>query len=220
MAKPKAKRDNSQLFNAAGQLCFHDLHRPVQPWGVAVKNALLSFPLLLKKLTLEGVIWKACRQTGLQDFGDEDRMPFREPFAVFMQDANDAHTTPLGMITIERTAVDLLANRLKIVQAVKEHPEILDEQLEDPVFMAGFPRTGTTHLHRALSKCSDFRILKYYEVKHPVEGEKNLGPDDDDPRWGETSHSWNRTPRFVHSAAIATLSVVYYLVGLFLVHWT
>lgn len=181
-------KETSAAFNEAGQLCFQDLHRPKQPWGVALKNALLTLPMLNKKLSLDQIILKACRQSGLKDFGDESSMPFREPFAIFLEDANAASTTPLGKLSIEQTAVDLLVNRLKIVQLVKEHPEILDEVPEDPVFIVGFPRTGTTHLHRALSNCSDFRFLKFFEVKHPV-AEVKISAAVKDPRYA-ASDSW------------------------------
>ncbi len=53
------------------------------------------------------------------------------------------------LIATRRQVVKLLARRLSIARDVIQHPEILDEQIVNPVFVIGFPRTGTS-LQQAL----------------------------------------------------------------------
>jgi hypothetical protein len=45
---------------------------------------------------------------------------------------------------MRRQVVKLLARRLAIARDVVQHPEILDEIITDPIFIIGFPRTGTS----------------------------------------------------------------------------
>ena len=48
------------------------------------------------------------------------------------------------------------------------HPEIEREQIERPIFIVGINRTGTTFLHRLLSRDSRFWALRRYELTEPV----------------------------------------------------
>lgn len=166
-----------------GQLVINDLQKPRLPWRFALINTLLALPTRNKKFTVDGIVQKAIKMTGLSDFGDEEAMPFREPLGVFLQDADAASITPIGKFVVEGPIVEFLANRLKIVQLVKEHPEILDEEVDDPVVIVGVPRSGTTHLHRSLARCSAFRSLKMFELQFPVDEGKELGPGEKDPRY-------------------------------------
>lgn len=178
----KTKAGRKPDVNSRGQLCFTDLHRPILPLRFKLINALLSIPMKNNKLTVDGIVKRACKLAGLSDFGDEESMPFREPLGVFLEDANAAHTTPIGKVIVRESLAETLASRLKIVQLVKDHPEILHEVVDDPVCILGVPRSGTTHLHRALANCSAFRSLKVFELLCPVEGTKNPGVGEKDPR--------------------------------------
>ena len=50
----------------------------------------------------------------------------------------------------------------------QRHPEIEQEQLTRPVFIVGINRTGTTFLHRLLSRDPRFWALRRYELTEPV----------------------------------------------------
>ncbi|MFV0645936.1 MAG: sulfotransferase [Sphingomonadaceae bacterium] len=52
--------------------------------------------------------------------------------------------SPDQKISTRRQIVKILARRLNIARDVQKHPEILDEQIREPVFIIGFPRTGTS----------------------------------------------------------------------------
>ena len=65
------------------------------------------------------------------------------------------------------------------------HPEIEREQIERPVFIVGINRTGTTFLHRLLSRDIRFWALRRYELTEPVlpNGEyATVAGTDEDPR--------------------------------------
>ena len=47
--------------------------------------------------------------------------------------------------------------RLKLVEYLKNHPAVTQIKLKDPVFVIGFPRTGTTFLHELLALYPNFR---------------------------------------------------------------
>ena len=53
--------------------------------------------------------------------------------------------------------IKMLEDRLLMATLLKKHPEIQEEELAPPVFIVGFPRTGTTHLHNLMSQDKDFR---------------------------------------------------------------
>ena len=72
---------------------------------------------------------------------------FRERLAIWLRSVEeDTGLSPLGRANIHGDCVRLAANRLRVEDAVKRHPEILEIELERPIIIAGLPRSGTTHL--------------------------------------------------------------------------
>ena len=61
-----------------------------------------------------------------------------------------------------------LRNNAALARERQRHPEIEREQITRPVFIAGINRTGTTFLHRLLSRDSQFWALRRYELTEPV----------------------------------------------------
>ena len=113
-------------------------------------------------LDADKLMAKASEIAGLADFGDSD---FVEPLMEYLaaadryfpfsetQAANFA-----GGITNE------LVNRLRMTRDLKRHPEILDEDVSDPIVITGMPRTGTTKLQRVLSADPANQALLYWKV--------------------------------------------------------
>ena len=54
-------------------------------------------------------------------------------------------------VAARRALVRQLARRLEIERDIINHPDILDEPIEDPIFVIGFPRTGTSVIHALLA---------------------------------------------------------------------
>ncbi|GAA2359684.1 sulfotransferase [Saccharopolyspora halophila] len=99
--------------------------------------------------TVEDLHASATRITGLEDFGPDDH---REGLAMLLESyRREANLTPHGN-KMKRTFLrGALTARLLSEQAWKQHPEHADVPIEQPIFVTGLPRTGTTALHRLLT---------------------------------------------------------------------
>lgn len=133
-------------------------------------------------LSEDAVLSAARRQTGLSDFGADD---FRARLRVWLQAADeDAELSPIGRLAVFGNCVRLLANRLKLEDLLRCHPEILDVEIRRPIVVAGLPRSGTTHLLNLMAADTRLRSLPYWESLEPVPvcGE-GPGRDGRDPRY-------------------------------------
>jgi hypothetical protein len=87
---------------------------------------------------------------------------------------------------LQRTILRLLVNRLLTEQAFAEHPEMAQTPIERPLYILGFPRTGTTLLHSLLACDPASRWLRLWEGLHPAPAPESL---EDDPRIA-TTRAW------------------------------
>lgn len=141
----------------------------------AVASASETLPTSLDP---EQLLAEARHATGLEHFGEH---PFREGLSVLcraLDEEGALHES--GRATQHARLVDSLSTRLRVERFIGEHPEILDEDLGDPVVIVGLMRTGTTRLHRLLGAGGAFRTAAWWEVRHPApfEGSDWRGPDD------------------------------------------
>ena len=117
-------------------------------------------------LEIEQLLQAARDQTGLSDFGGDD---YREPLERLVNALNtEARLNDFGRIRAQMTINAGLTTRLQIVDYLKTHPEVRDEQVVKPVFIVGLPRTGTTALHHMLNQDSGNRTLRLWEAQNPV----------------------------------------------------
>src|ERR1700719_612600 len=108
----------------------------------------------------------ACSATGLGDFGSPY---YREGLERTVEALNDeAELNELGRVMQHATISNALMQRLKIVDAYKQHPEIADEIVEGPVVVLGLPRTGTTALSQLVAADPQFRSLRTWESQAPT----------------------------------------------------
>jgi hypothetical protein len=118
------------------------------------------------KLEAEKIIEQAVRQTGLDDFGGET---FRTGLDLLVKGINrDTGRAPEVFAMNEGMFVKTLADRLQVIQALKDRPEVLDEEVKRPVFVFGLPRTGTTLLCNLLSVDPARRSTMRWELDSPV----------------------------------------------------
>src|SRR3546814_12861105 len=61
-----------------------------------------------------------------------------------------------------------LVNRLRFARDVDLHPEILQEDVSDPIVILGFPRSGTTVLQRMISADPAMQNLALWRVLTPA----------------------------------------------------
>lgn len=113
----------------------------------------------------ESIVHAAQRMTGLDDWGSQD---FREPLRVLLQDSNQADYTALGKVIIRQGLITALSQRLSLEAYIKKHPEIEGIPIQKPIFILGFPRTGTTLLQNLLALGQGRRALQMWELLTPV----------------------------------------------------
>jgi hypothetical protein len=120
----------------------------------------------LERFEVEGIVAEASRRTGgLDDLGDG---PFLEPLALFLESLErEARLNPVGRLIARERALLHTVNRVNYVNDRKRFPAIPDEQIVAPVFIIGFPRTGTTILHDILAQDPDSRAPLTWEVTFP-----------------------------------------------------
>lgn len=117
-------------------------------------------------LEIEQLLQAAREQAGLSDFGGDD---FREPLQRLVNALNtEARLNDFGLIRAQMTINSGLVTRLAIVDYLKNHPEVRDEQVVKPVFIVGLPRTGTTALHHMLNQDDGNRTLRLWAAQNPV----------------------------------------------------
>ncbi|EUA13466.1 sulfotransferase family protein [Mycobacterium kansasii 662] len=120
---------------------------------------------------------RASADTGLHDFGDDDYRERLDVFLAALRDIDGLH--PPGVVNFYGQLLQLLKNRLLLADLLTRHPEIDDIELRPPVFIAGLPRTGTTHLHNMLAAAPTFRTMPYWESvePYPLPAEAGIEPD-------------------------------------------
>lgn len=117
------------------------------------------------RLDQQSILDAARRQTGLTDWGDDS---FLEPMRKVLDEVPSDRFTPLARVFMRSTFVEAVKNRLRIQSYLDAHPEVRDIPVERPVFVLGFPRSGTTLLQNLLALDPDRRALEFWELSHPV----------------------------------------------------
>jgi hypothetical protein len=113
----------------------------------------------------DALVGRAIERTGLDDFGTG---PWRDGLQVLTESLDaDAALNDIGVMTWDQTISTLLANRLRIEETYRQHPEIEAEALPAPIWIVGIPRTGTTALSSLLAQDSDLRALRTWEAVSP-----------------------------------------------------
>jgi hypothetical protein len=127
-------------------------------------------------LDVDGLLKAARRRAGANDLG---AWRIEEPLERLLRSYRDeAQLTTLGRITARELVVSLLENLLLLEKERAAHPAIEQEPVEDPVFIVGLPRTGTTHLHGLVSRDPHNRTPFTWEVMYPAtRGENAAGID-------------------------------------------
>ena len=112
----------------------------------------------------ETLLQAARDRTGLSDFGD---LWFCEPMDQFIAAANaEARLTPEGFAGQTEVIVKGLASRLRMVEDIRRHPEILDETVEVAGIILGLPRTGSTIFHRLLASAPGMTAIRWFEAQN------------------------------------------------------
>jgi Sulfotransferase family len=107
----------------------------------------------------------AVAATGLDDFGDEW---FMRPLTAWAADLEQSNLTEFGCKFLRSLAERDLARRLRVLQTLREHPEIASVPIPRIVYITGLERSGTTLLHNLLAQHPRGRALLRWELMEPV----------------------------------------------------
>ena len=119
------------------------------------------------------ILLAAKKRTGINNRDDESVLPaMRKMIASIEATAN---LSIFGQIIMRQRLVDSVSTRLKVEQLLHQHPEILDEKIENLWVIAALPRTGTTLLQRLLSADPHTRTTLTWEAIYPVSEKKIAG---------------------------------------------
>src|SRR5690606_36899767 len=80
---------------------------------------------------------------------------------------NRAALSERGRRRNHRRLVELQTTRLRIEDAWRRHPEILERRIERPMVLTGLPRAGTSALFNLLAADPATRPLRLWEARNP-----------------------------------------------------
>ena len=100
--------------------------------------------------TFDSLLDEAFREsgTGAKEFRD---VSFFEGLHRVLAIPSNIEISARGVQIMHANSLRFLVNRLRWEADLAKHPEILDEQVDDPIVVLGLPRSGTTKLQRFLS---------------------------------------------------------------------
>lgn len=137
--------------------------KPSLPFSLVNKLDGLSQKMI--PIDANRVMKMAERTTGLDDWGEGG---FRARLDAAVDGLNDANLNTTGLLGARYTLNWYLGNRLRVIDFAKRHPELDDAQIERPVVITGFFRTGTTFLHNVLAADPDNRVAQAWELAYPL----------------------------------------------------
>jgi hypothetical protein len=104
----------------------------------------------------------AVAEAGSDDFGDP---LFVDDVRAYLDAiTTEANISPVGGLGLQHLVHGLLVNRLRYHADLTAHPEIADEDVSDPIVVAGLFRTGTTKLQRMLSSDPGVQELTFWRL--------------------------------------------------------
>ncbi len=144
-----------------------DQTRPILP--VRLLNgcgALLDkTPIARTPLRAVDIIETAKRRCGLDDFGGGD---FFEGLSRLLDSCQrEARLNLIGRIVLRADLIRLLCSRLFIQRDRKVYPSVVRQEIREPLFIVGLPRSGTTVLHTLLAADPEHRVPLTWEVMTP-----------------------------------------------------
>jgi hypothetical protein len=105
------------------------------------------------------------RTTGLSDWGEGG---FQQRLKETVDGLNAANLNTTGLFGARYVLNWHLGNKLRIVDFAKRHPELDEVDIERPIVITGFFRTGTTFLHNVLAADPNNRVARAWELSYPL----------------------------------------------------
>lgn len=151
---------------------------------MATLNSYLS-------LNTDELMRTAMRRSGLSEFGDPLSKSALEVLTASL--GAEANLSFWGRILTRHYLLELIENRLRLIDHWRRHPEIPRCPIPRPLFITGLPRSGTTLLHNLLAQDPANRACTHWEamLPWPPPEEETLHTD---PRIAQTARRlrWSR----------------------------
>lgn len=129
-----------------------------------------------RPLSAMELVERAQHRTGLTDFGGA---PFEEPLRILVESFEcEARLSAFGKMAARWDMIRFLSNLLTLREAEKRRPAILRQAVEQPVFITGLPRSGTTFLHHLFAQDPSNRFVRCWETIYPCAGTRRLAAPD------------------------------------------
>jgi Sulfotransferase family len=117
------------------------------------------------RMFAKDLIETAKRRSGLDDLGPGD---FFEALSRLLGSSQDeARLNLIGKIALKTDVLEILCARLQMERDRQLYPEITRQEIREPLFIVGLPRSGTSVLHRLLGADSEHRSPLMWEVRSP-----------------------------------------------------
>jgi len=111
------------------------------------------------------LIETAKRRCGLDDFGRGD---FFEGLSRLLDSCQrESQLNLIGRIVLRADLVRLLCSRLFMQRDGQTYPSVMRQEIREPLFIVGLPRSGTTLLHTLLALDPEHRVPLTWEVMTP-----------------------------------------------------
>jgi len=107
----------------------------------------------------------AKRRCDLEDFGPGE---FLEPLSRLLESCDrEGRLNVIGKMALRSDVVRILCNRLLLTRDRQLYPGIAQQEIRQPLFVVGLPRSGTTLLHILLAADPAHRAPLTWEVMSP-----------------------------------------------------
>jgi len=118
------------------------------------------------RAAIDRMLDEVATEVGLDDFGDPS---FRDGLeAVHASATIQAGLSPMGLAVFDGQVRGSLRNRLRVTDWHRRHPDLAASRVEQPLFIVGLSRTGTTALSQLLACDPANRSLLGWEASQSV----------------------------------------------------
>ena len=115
---------------------------------------------------VDGLLAEVATEVGLDDYGDA---AFRDGLdALWASALCEADLNEIGLLAVEAQVRGNLANRLRVHEWHRTHPDLSAAPVEAPLILVGMPRSGTTALSHLLAADPDNRSLLAWEANESI----------------------------------------------------
>ncbi len=117
-------------------------------------------------IDVDGLLEDVAAQVGLDDYGDPTFRDGLEP--LWDSGMREADLSEIGLLAFEGQIRVNLANRLRVLEWHRTHPDLEATKVEAPLVLVGMPRSGTTALSHLLAADPDNRSLLAWEANESI----------------------------------------------------